>query len=150
MTSNNVLHTIVSKLINIDRKHRKAIEEQANRFGIHRSQHRMLMYISSQEDNISQKKISDDLEISPSAVAVTLKKLEISGLIFRKTTDNDNRTNNIFLSNKGKEIVERSKKAFENVDKMTFSNFTQDDIDQLIILLDKIEYNLNERKDKDD
>lgn len=141
----NIFHNIICSFIKIDSKHRKAIEEQASKFGIHRSQHRMLMYLSNQNNDITQKEISQSLEISPAAVTATLKKLENAELIYRESIKEDNRSNRIIISDKGRKIVEQSRKSFMNIDILTFAGLSSDELSKLKELLDKIENNLNER-----
>lgn len=141
---NSFIHDLVFSLIKIDRKHKKSIEESVARFNIHRSQHRMLLYLSSKGSSICQKRISDDLEISPAAVAKTLKKLEAMKLINRETSFDDNRYNEIAITEKGMDIVNKSRIAFSEVDKYMFSNFTDDELKTLKSLLAKADDNLNE------
>lgn len=111
-----------------DRAHRKLFEKHAvEAFGIHRSQHMMLMYISKNE-NISQRHIAEHFNISPAAVAVTLKKLESVGLVIRNAAQGDSRRNNISVSDKGKKIIDETRYIFGAIDRLMFKNFTDDEI----------------------
>lgn len=130
------------KMIQVDRLHRCIFEKMHSAFGIHRSQHRLLMYISRRDFCPSQKDIAEHFGISSAAVAVSLKKLEESGYISRESLENDNRYNSIVLTDKGKELVERSEDFFTRSDFAMFENFTEDDYKNLSACLEKMSQGL--------
>lgn len=131
-------HHTFYKMIQVDRFHRNIFEKMHSAFGIHRSQHRLLMYISRKDICPSQKDIAEHFDISPAAVAVSLKKLEDSGYIVRESLENDNRFNRITLTEKGKKVVEKSEDFFAESDFAMFSDFTEKDYENLLICLDKM------------
>ncbi|MBE6681443.1 MAG: MarR family transcriptional regulator [Ruminococcaceae bacterium] len=130
------------KMIQVDRLHRSIFEKMHSAFGIHRSQHRLLMYISRRDVCPSQKDIAEHFGISSAAVAVSLKKLEESGYISRESLEKDNRYNSIVLTNKGKELVEKSEEFFTRSDFAMFENFTEDDYKNLTECLEKMNQGL--------
>lgn len=132
------------ELVRIDRLHRSAIEDFLSGFGIHRSQHMMLMYISKMERCPSQKEIAEHFKISSAAVTVTLKKLDEGGYIVRHTVKEDTRYNSITLSKKGKELVEKSRLLFEGADKAMFGDFSDEDYVLLSEFTKKMTDGLNE------
>ena len=77
------LQKTIQAFIKADIMHRRAIEQWATDAGMHRSQHRMLMYLTRCKGTPSQKDLAKHFDISPAAVAVTLKKLENDGYIER-------------------------------------------------------------------
>ena len=132
------------KMIQVDRLHRSIFEKMHSSFGIHRSQHRLLMYLSRRDVCPSQKDIAEHFGISCAAVAVSLKKLEESGYISRESLENDNRFNCILLTDKGKELVEKSEDFFLRSDFAMFEKFTEDDYRNLMVCLEKMSDGLNE------
>ena len=98
-------HNTFYKLIQTDRLHRCVLDGFLSDFGIHRSQHMILMRLSKEDCCPSQKALAEHFKISPAAIAVTLKKLEESGYILRSSHKDDVRLNNITLTEKGKDIV---------------------------------------------
>ena len=108
-----------------------------------------LMYLNRCRDKISQKDIAEHFEISPAAVAVSLKKLEAGGYIVRKTSDNDSRYNEIEITKKGKEIVDFSHSIFEDIDNKTFKGMSEEEKQTLVLLLDKVTNNLKSINDKE-
>lgn len=131
------------KMIQVDRLHRSIFEKMHSAFGIHRSQHRLLMYISRKDTCPSQKDIAEHFGISGAAVAVSLKKLEESGYIQRECSQSDNRFNNITLTKKGKELVEKSEDFFTRSDFAMFKDFTEEDYTNLEKCLGKMSCGLN-------
>lgn len=121
-----------------NRLRRKSIEKKIGSLGIHHSQHRVLMYLSECEKTPNQKEIAQKFDISPAAVAVTLKKLENNGYIERTVLRDDSRFNYIKLTDKGKEVIVKSAAVFDEIDRKTFSNFSDGEIDEFIRLLNKI------------
>ena len=130
---------LIRMLSFVDRAHRARIEAEAARFGLHRSQHMMLMFLSRHVgENFSQKEIADRFEISPAAVATTLKKLENAGLVGRQTNAEDARFNQIDLTDKGREIVSKTKILFRQIDEEMFKDLTQEEMQNLSATLAKL------------
>ena len=109
----------------------------------------ILMYLTRCTTTPSQKDIAKHFEISAAAVAVSLKKLEAGGYIKRKCAENDNRYNEIEITEKGKEVVDFSHSIFEEIDAKTFSNINDEEKEQLIFLLNKVLGNLKNMTDKE-
>jgi len=131
-------HLTFYKMIQVDRFHRSIFESMHSSLGIHRSQHRILMYISRNPERPSQKSIAEHFGISAAAIAVSLKKLEDSGYISRESALNDSRFNHISLTEKGKMIVEKSEDFFTKSDFAMFSDFTEEDYENLSVCLKKM------------
>ena len=126
------------KMIQVDRLHRSVFEKMHSAFGIHRSQHRLLMYISRRDTCPSQKEIAEHFGISGAAVAVSLKKLEDGGYIKRESLEKDSRVNKTELTEKGKRVVKQSEEFFEKSDFAMFENFSEDDYRFLSECLEKM------------
>ncbi len=131
-------HLTFYQMIQVDRFHRSIFESMHSALGIHRSQHRILMYISRNPEGPSQKSIAEHFDISAAAIAVSLKKLEDSGYITRESVENDNRFNRISLTEKGRMIVEKSEDFFVKSDYAMFGDFTEQDYENLLVCLKKM------------
>ena len=125
------------KMIKILKLHRSLIDSEISKFGIHGTHHRILMRLSVKGNLLSQKELSEHLEITPAAVTQALQKLETDGFIERKLGA-DNRYNEIKITDRGMEIVEKTKTVFTSIDKAFFSNFTVVEIDEFLAMLDRI------------
>lgn len=129
------------------RLHHALCEHLLRQFDLHRSQHHMLMYLSGQEQIPSQKQIADHFEISPAAVAVTLKKLESNGFVERVTSKTDNRFNEIRITEKGRDVVRKSAEYFAYIDSATFQGFSEEEMLMLNSYLSRTAQNLKNTLD---
>lgn len=101
MTNEKKETSVLRSFILTDRMHRRLFESKMAGIGIHRSQHRVLMYLFKHlPDAPSQKELAEHFDISPAAIAVTLKKLENAGYITRAALENDNRVNTVIPTEK--------------------------------------------------
>ena len=131
-------HSMFFKMIQVDKLHRSIFERMHSAFGIHRSQHRILMYISRKDTCPSQKDIAEHFGISYAAVAVSLKKLEDACLITRESREEDSRFNTISLTPEGKSVVDKSIDFFTSCDKQMFKDFSESDFAHFEECLEKM------------
>ena len=143
---NEKIHECIHIFMSTDRLRSKLFDRNVKSLGIHHTQHRILMYISRHDGVISQKQISERFEISPAAVAGTIKKREHNGYITRTGSENDNRYNDIQITDKGRKIIDDSRSFFIKIDKKTFENFTDEEVEQLMYLLNKMKKSLSEEE----
>lgn len=134
----------IHAFISADILHRKVIEQWACDAGMHRSQHRMLMYLTRCEGMPSQKDIAKHFDISPAAVAVTLKKLESDGYIERGKCGErtDSRFNEIKITERGRDAALQSRRYFQHVDNESFKDFSDEELETFISLLERMQENL--------
>ena len=135
------LHEVIFKLIETSKLHKMAIETAVDEIGLHRSRHHLLMCIARAESFPSQKEIAKRLGVTPAAVAMSLSSLERDGLIAR-TDGADGRSNEIAVTEKGRALIDRSREHFTEVDKATFADFEEGELDTLERCLDKMIINL--------
>ena len=95
---------------------------------MHRSQHMILMNLAHQKTKTSQKELADRLEISPAAVTVMIKKLEKGGFISKNSSKGDSRFNEIAITEKGRETVQKTHQFFLDVDKTLFSGIDETEL----------------------
>ena len=111
--------------------------------GMYSGKNKILMYIADRGENYpNQKEIAKTFEITPSAVAVTLKQLEKDGLVKRTVLEIDNRVNRVALTDKAKKLAAESKETTFEVCEKAFDNFTDNELETLSMLLDKLGKNL--------
>ena len=134
----------IHAFISADILHRKTIDAWATDAGMHRSQHRMLLYLTKCNETPSQKDLAKHFDISPAAVAVTLKKLESDGYIERGKCGErtDSRFNEIKITERGRDAVLQSRKYFQHVDCEAFKNFSEEELELFASLLERMQENL--------
>lgn len=138
----NTLNKAIKLFICTERLHHCVFDRIAARFGLHRSQHRMLMLLSRKQQAVSQKSLAEELEISPAAVAVQLKKLESMGFVTRVAAEEDSRVNNITVTEKGRALTEESRRVFFEIDKAMFADIDKNTLESFISCFEKMQDNL--------
>ena len=134
----------IGLLIRVMRRHHACVERRIGDLGIHHSQHRMLMTLARQQEHTpSQKELAERLGISAAAVTATLKKLEREGYITRSMTDEDNRRNEIRITDKGIAKLLEGRAIFESSDRTMFEGFTAEEMATFISYMERLNGNLD-------
>jgi len=131
----------VEMMIRTDHMHKNMIDSCAKDIGLHRTQHRILMILLKEGKLISQKTLAQRLEITPAAVTGALKKLENEGYI-SKVVGDDSRFNELYITEAGKEFVERVRNTFSATDQKLFADFTDEELEVYIRCLEKMQNNI--------
>ena len=140
MTNETKESTVLRSFIMTDRIHRRLFEKKMASIGVHRSQHRILMYLfKKQPEAPSQKEIAEQFDISPAAIAVTLKKLENAGYITRTSPQNDNRVNTVIATDKARAVVEKTREYSEELEKVIFAGFSDEELNAFEKSLEKMQ-----------
>ncbi len=122
---------------------RRIVDRLLEEKGIYFGQPPILCYLSH-NPNATQKEIADSLNISPASVAVSVKRLEKSGLISRETDKADARRNNLSLTEKGAELDSFARQSFSSVDSAKISGLSDDEISFMLSVIKKMTDNLTE------
>ena len=125
-------HCLIEKYIRVARLHRSMMEHRLDGTGVYRSQHQILMFVSD-NPNVSQKELARMYGVSGATMAVSLK-----------VDQEDNRCNQICITDKGRKVVEDSVKIFRRIECRMFEGFSENDMKVLGELLDRIYGNLNQ------
>lgn len=128
--------------IHLVRLHHRLCEKRLQDLPIHRSQHLLLMHLSHCKEPPSQKEIAEHLEISPAAVTATLKKLHAEGYIIRASVANDNRMNEIVITEKGRSVIEESRKIFDEIDAKMYHGISSEELSQTLHTLEILTNNI--------
>ena len=127
---NDLRHQIIHLFRCTDQSLKRVIGKKVEGTGLYRSQHRLLMILGNHPDS-SQTAIAEKMEISPPAVAVTLKKLEKGGYISRQCQVQDNRVNEVVVTQKGQEAIDKSVACFQEVEAAILAGFSEEEMEQL-------------------
>ena len=132
----------VGKMMKVNRLHRSVIENCSKEDQLHRTQHQILHFLMNCKEPPSQKEIAVAFEVTPAAIAMSLKKLEAKGLIERVVAMEDNRVNLISISEAGKAVMERNRALFESTDAAMLEGVSDAEIETVSAILDKFIENL--------
>ena len=135
------ISSAVNVMIQTDRMHKHLLDSNVSKIGLHRTAHRVLMHIARHGRMLSQKSLAEHIGITPAAMTGVLKRLENDGYIKRFQGD-DNRYNEVKLTDKGKNVIEESFRLFTRLDASLFEGFTDEELDGYIRYLEKIQNNI--------
>lgn len=110
--------------------------------GIYFGQPPILRFLS-ENPNATQKDIADSLGISPASVAVSVKRMEKSGIISRETDKDDARRNNLLLTEKGVELEKFARQTFDAVDNAKLSALSEEEVLLMLSVIKKMTNNLS-------
>lgn len=130
-------HRIIHLLGVTDRTLKRSISKKVEKTGVYRSQHKLLMILGKHPE-CSQTELAERLEISPAAVAVSLKKLEKSGFISRQCQESDNRVNQVVITEKGWKAIDQSVQYFKELDQAFLEDFSLEELGQLETFLERM------------
>ncbi len=142
INEHNKSREVVRKMMRVNLLHRSVVDKRFAELNIHRNQHLMLLYLLQNGGSPSQKEIASHFDVTPAAVAMSIKKMEKIGLVERKQALLDNRVNVVSISQKGREIMEKSRQMFDEIDEVMFDGITDDEYEKLKSIFDRITDNL--------
>ncbi len=126
------VHDIIERMIHTDHRHRAVCDRELSELGLHRSQMRMLMHLWHGGGTLSQRRLSDEMHISPAVVTVTVQKLETEGYLSRKPSETDRRSMMITLAPRGYEMVDAAHGVLDSVDTRMLRGFSESEKKQLV------------------
>ncbi len=144
----NKVFNAINRLMKINRGHKHLIDSQVAKIGIHRTQHRILMHLARAGNLPSQKQLAFAFDITPAAITGALKKLEKDGYIERKNGA-DNRFNEVTITEKGREVVGKTRELFAEVDNSLFDSFSDTELTVFSEYLDRIIENLKGKEENE-
>lgn len=129
----------------LDKVFKQNFNQELERVGLTFSQMRVLRFI---EDNpkmkITQKDISNELDIQHSTTIGLLKRMQEKGLV-RVVVDEDNRrSRNVFLTKKAEDISYEMERGREIMESRVVKSFTDEEKETFYRLLNKAIDNLKD------
>ncbi len=96
-----------------------------------------IIYIAKHQ-GCTQKQLAESLLMDNGYVTRTLKKLETLEMIKRITNNDDKRIINLFLTDNGKRIFQKSHMLFKKWDEIVFSSINTEEKEQIMNLMQRI------------
>ncbi|WP_312092597.1 MarR family winged helix-turn-helix transcriptional regulator [Niallia sp.] len=122
----------------IHRQNQKFLAKELKPFELgNGGQHAFLKTIIA-KPGINQDELSSLLKFDKATTARAVKHLEAVGYIERHTDNNDRRSNNLYPTNKARNIFPHIQKVLERLNEEITSNLTAEEERQLLPLLKKI------------
>lgn len=121
-----------------NRRQHRVFDQFVAELGMSNSQHRLLMHLYKTDCQPSQTELAHTFEVSTAAIAVALKKLEKHGYIRRCAAIDDSRYNEISLTDKGLDLVQKTNHMFTAADVAMFDAFSEEELESFITCLEKM------------
>ena len=102
----------------------------------------ILVYISDRTEPVYQKDIEREFGITRSTASKVISLMEAKGMIIRKGVDNDARLKQLVLTPDAMKVVNKVKEDLENFDHKMTSGLSEEEKNNLLFLLSKIEKNI--------
>lgn len=117
--------------------------------GLFAGQHKIIMFLKLQ-GSATIGEIAKETGTKPSTISVSVKRMEKAGFVKRRQSKADGRITEILLTAKGQAVPENIHHKMEAEEKMLTNGLTEDEINILSDLLDKIIENFNAKEGEDD
>lgn len=127
--------------------HHAICDKRVKTLGLHPAQHRLLFHLARKKELTTQRELAEHLGISPAALTVSLGKLETAGYITKEVSSADGRANTPEITEKGRRLLEDSKKIFDSVDDGMFAGIGEDTLESLVAVIARMHENLLSMKE---
>ena len=121
--------------------------ELINQFGLDLSKEQMIILKKlHDEDGLNQNELAFLTFRDKSSLARLLSKMEKKKYIHRKQSIEDKRINQVFLTDEGRAVFKQSKIVLKQLIRTMEKNISEAEKKQLIGILKKVQFNLQEEK----
>ena len=129
------------RLRNISYERMLVVNEMLSKYDLHYAQPPVLGVIQHHK-SATQKELADYMNTSAAAMSATLKRMQKAGLVEKTQDKEDTRVNKITLTAKGEKTHEETFEKTMNIDRKMLEGFTEEEIKQLFVYLDRIHTNI--------
>lgn len=107
-----------------------------------------LIFILLENEGITLNQLADKLEVSTATASVSVKRMEKSGFIIKKTDKSDARIVRLYPTEKAKASSQEVRKHMDSMEEILHKNLTEEQVLNLTNTLDTAIGNLFERSEK--
>lgn len=117
--------------------------EEMSEFHVTSVQYALLIGIK-ENAGTDQRTLVDTVAIDRSTIGTTLKRLETAGLVFRASPKHNKRIKQVFLTQRGEDLLKRSSEAINRVQRRIMEPLTKEEQAQFMRLMAKLVEGNNE------
>ncbi len=128
---------------NIIRTSRKMVNEKLRSLDLSSSEGNILLHLFTQDHEVRQEDIVEDLDISKPAVSRALKSLEKKGYVRRNKDSRDRRASRILLTDKSREIRPKVEQVYNEVYSIAAQGVSGEEIAFFINLFSRVSDNFS-------
>jgi MarR family transcriptional regulator, organic hydroperoxide resistance regulator len=132
-------------LVRVVRAHRSLIRSQVHELGLHRGQP-LVLFALEEKDGMSNSELAECLEITPATLTNKIKRMEKANFVIRRRDPDDERVNRIFLSDKGRALMEDLRRSTFEMESVLLAGFSKSDVDRLKKNLKQVLKNIEEHE----
>ena len=132
---------VVGRMLQVDILRRICLQKAASESGLYFGQLPILQFIS-EHPGCTQKEIADRTGVTSASIALSTKRMQKAGLLTKTIDAQDLRCNRLELTETGVEYMRKCVRKFEEVDRISFRGFSNEELETLTGLLDKILENM--------
>lgn len=136
------LTEIVGRFYQLEILRRGYIQEATADIGLYFGQLPILEYVIA-HDGCTQKEIADAIQVTPASVAISTKRMQKAGLLEKTVSDHNLRSNQLAVTLKGRELSQRYRSKFDEVDQKMFAGFQESELEQLDSYFERLIMNLS-------
>jgi DNA-binding MarR family transcriptional regulator len=127
----------------VSRLRRKAFDRHIKGLKVTRSQWWVLAYVS-RKDGMAQTQLAEKLDVGKVAIGGLIDRLERSGLVKRVPDEQDRRIKRIFLTPKGKRLVEKLREVSMDFNELVLQGIPASDLVTTTEVLRRLKANVIE------
>ena len=131
----------------VSRLRRKVFDDVMKPVGVTRSQWWVMAHLS-RHDGMSQSDLADVLELGRAALGGLVDRLEATELVRRESTPADRRTKLVFLTDKGRGMIDTMRGQSDRMSEVILAGLDHDDRLRLTEMLTTVKRNLLDYKNE--
>lgn len=136
------LKELMGRFYKLEILRRAGIQEATADIGLYFGQLPILEYLI-EHDQCTQKEIADQIQVTPASVAISTKRMQKAGLLEKTVAEDNLRCNRLTVTLKGRELSQRYRSKFDEMDHKMFIGFTEGELAQLSGYLDRLIMNIS-------
>jgi DNA-binding MarR family transcriptional regulator len=141
MTQKPIPETIGALLVQICRAHRNKAQELLSQVDLYPGQEFLLLNLWPQ-DGLTHSEVAEHLCVQPATVTRMLDRLVKTGLVQRLTDAEDQRVSRVYLTEKGRQLVQPIEQIWDELEQISFANLNLEERLLLRRLLMQVYQNL--------
>lgn len=117
------------------------LRNQLNEKKLYRGDPRLLMYVYF-HDGRKQTEIAQGLCVKPASLTVMLQRMEQAGLVIRKSDEQDQRVQRVYITELGRETSEKTVELFQKAVSGFFKGVPEENLTVYQCTLEKVKENV--------
>ncbi len=126
MDNPTIRDSVGFQLIHAGKRHRNYFTEALEALGLQGGEELVLAQLS-ETDGISQSELADALIVEPPTITALVKRLESDGFVNRRQDPDDARAQQVFLTDRGRELIEPIETCWSQGEEALCAGFTTEE-----------------------